>query len=444
MRYARADPEGPSRMTDSGDATATRSPRLSRSGRVSPIEAVREGVGAMRTHPLRALLAGLAIAAAVATIAIVTVALDGIERFARTNAARTFGADTFVIAKVASPGRISRQQLERKLERNPNIRRADLRVLERWASGQVVYGATVRLRVEIVAGSRSYEGASLIGATADLADIRDLALERGRFFTYPEETRARQVVVLGAALVDELFPASDPLGRTVRIAGRGFEIIGLQERQGNVAGTSLDRNAWIPLPAFERAFGTPETLQLLARAPRPDEPSATEAAEGWARVSMRARHGLDPGEEDDFDILSPEASRSFVQSLSQRVGAAAAPISAMALFAAIVVVANTILVSVTQRTREIGVRRAVGASRGQILAEILAESVAIAFLGGLAGVLIVYALVGIANGMGLDLRLEVSAVAWSLLAASVSGLLAGWFPARRATRIVIVEALHVD
>lgn len=408
------------------------------------VEAIREGVGAVRTHPLRALLAGLAIGAAVATIAIVVVALDGIERFARTNAARAFGADTFVLAKLASSGRITRQELERKLERNPNIRRADLRVLERWASGRVIYGATADRRVEVVAGSRRYEGASLLGATADLAEIRDLAISRGRFFTQPEENQARQVAVLGAVLVDELFPAVDPLGQTVRIAGRGFEVIGLQEQQGNVAGASLDRNVWIPLPAFERAFGAPETLQLLARAPRPDEPSATLEAEGRARVSMRARHQLEPGEEDDFDILSPEASRSFVQRLSERVGVAAVPISAMALLAAIVVVANTILVSVTQRTREIGVRRAVGASRAQVLAEILAESVAIAFLGGLAGLLAVYTLVGIAARAGLDLRLEFSTVVLSLLAASASGLLAGWFPARRATRIVVVDALRAD
>ncbi len=398
----------------------------------------------MRTHPLRALLAGTAIAAAVATIAVVVVALDGVSRFARTNAARAFGSETFVLAKVAAPGQISRQELERKLERNPNIRRADLRFLDRWAGGRVIYGATVSNRVEVAAGSRRYEGATLVGATSELAGIRDLAIERGRFFSRQEENQARQVVVLGAILAEELFPAVDPLGQTMRIAGRGFEVIGLQERQGNVAGSSLDRNAWIPLPTYERAFGAPETLQILARAPRLDEPAATVAAEGRARTSMRARHELGPGEEDDFDILSPDAARGFVQTLSERIGLAAAPISAMALLAAILVVANTILVSVTQRTREIGVRRAVGASRAQILAEVLAESVAIAFLGGLAGVLTVYAVVAIAGRAGLDLRLGFSTVAWSLLAACASGLLAGWFPARRATRIVVVDALRAE
>ena len=418
--------------------------RLQPAGGVSVLEAVREGVGAVSSHPLRALLAGLAIAAAVATIATVVVALDGIARFARTNAARAFGSNTFVVAKVAAPGQISRQELEQKLERNPNIRRADLRVLERWASGRVLYGATVNRRVDVAAGSRRYDGASLVAATSELAEIRDLALERGRFFTLQEELQARQVAVVGALIVEELFPGVDPIGETVRIAGRGFEIIGLQERQGNVAGASLDRNVWIPLPAFERAFGAPETLQLFGRAPRPDEPGATMEAEGQARVSMRARHQLEPGEEDDFDILSPEASRSFVQRLSERIGVAAVPISAMALLAAILVVANTILVSVTQRTREIGVRRAVGASRAQILAEILAESVAIALLGGVAGVATVYAVVAVANGAGLELQLRVSTVAWSLLAAGASGLVAGWFPAQRATRIVVVDALRAE
>jgi putative ABC transport system permease protein len=398
----------------------------------------------MRTHPVRALLAGLAIAAAVFTITIVVVALDGVSRYARTNAARAFGSETFVIAKVAAPGQISRQELVQKLERNPNIRRADLRFLDRWAGDRVIYGATVSSRVEVVADSRRYDGASLVGATSELARIRDLAIERGRFFTHQEEIQARQVVILGAILVEELFPDVDPLGQTVRIAGRGFEVIGLQEKQGNVAGSSLDRNAWIPLPAYERALAAPETLQILARAPQPDLPTATVEAEGRARVSMRARHRLQPGEEDDFDILSPDAARGFVQNLSERVGVAAGPISAMALLAAIVVVANTILVSVTQRTREIGVRRAVGASRAQILAEILAESVAISVLGGFAGVLVVYVLVGIADRAGLDLRLAFSNVGWSLLAACVSGLLAGWFPARRATRIVVVDALRAE
>jgi putative ABC transport system permease protein len=409
------------------------------------LDSAIEGVVAIRSHPLRALLAGVAIAAAVATIAIVVVALDGVSRFARASAARAFGSNTFVVAKVAAPGQISRRELELRLARNPDITRQDLAFLQRWAEGRVLYGPTATRRGAVSVGARSFEGASIVGTTATLARIRDLAIASGRFFSADEEAQATLVAVIGATIADELFPGADPLGRKVRIAGRGFTVIGMQERQGNVAGTSLDRNVWIPLRAYERAFGAPDTLQLLARSPAPDDDlTAVSGAEDHARVSMRARRRLQPGEPDNFDLLAPEAARDFVLRLSQRVSGAAGPISAMALLAAIVVVTNTILVSVAQRTREIGVRRAVGATRVQIMVEVLAESFVIAIVGGLVGLAVVFGLASAAGAAGLDVQLRLSTALWSMLAAGLSGILAGWYPARRATQIDVVDALRSE
>jgi len=409
------------------------------------LDAAVEGVIAIRSHPLRALLAGVAIAAAVATIATVVVALDGVGRFARASAARAFGSNTFVVAKVAAPGQISRRELELRLARNPDITRRDLAFLQRWAEGEVLYGPTATRRGAVSRGPLSFEGASIVGTTSTLARIRDLAIESGRFFSPDEEVQAALVTVIGATIADELFPGEDPLGRKLRLAGRGFTVIGLQERQGNVAGASLDRNVWVPLRAFERAFGTPGTLQLLARPPAADEDLAAVAgAEDHARTSMRARRQLQPGEPDNFDLLAPEAARNFVLVLSQRVSGAAGPISAMALLAAIVVVTNTILVSVAQRTREIGVRRAIGATRSQIMVEVLAESFVISLIGGLVGLAFVYGLALAAGAAGLDVQLRASTALWSLTAAALSGLLAGWYPARRATRIDVVDALRSE
>ena len=148
---------------------------------------------------------------------------------------------------------------------------------------------------------------------------------------------------------------------------------------------------------------------------------------------------------DNIDLLSPEAARDFVLRLSERVGAAAAPISAMALLAAIVVITNTTLVSVTQKTREIGVRRALGATRRQIMREVLAESMLVALAGGLAGTLISgVAVLLLGRSLQLDIVVHASTLAWAVAAAALSGLLAGYYPARRATRIDVIAAVRAE
>jgi len=399
-----------------------------------------------RSHPLRSLLGATAIAVAVATMAIVVTALDGVARYARSSAARAFGSDTFVLARVASPGGISRRELELKLERNPVVTDTDFRFLDRYAGSVVAYGAFVQRSGDVVAGGFKYENAAIAGATAAMATIRDLGIVEGRFFGRDEERQGAQVAVIGADVADALFPARDPIGRTVRVGGRGFRVIGLQARQGNLGGSSLDRNVWMPLVAFERTFGPAETLQIFARplAADPDARAIT-AAEDRARVSMRARRQLAPGAEDTFDILTPDAARSLVFRISERIGVAAIPISAMALLAAIIVVTNTILVSVSERTREIGVRRAFGARRRQILSEVLAESSLLALAGGAVGLAAVAVIVRVAtDAAGVDLVLRASTMGWSLAAAAASGLAAGWYPARRATQIDPIAALRME
>jgi putative ABC transport system permease protein len=395
-----------------------------------------------RAHPLRSALGALAIAAAIATETLVITAVDGIARYARTTAARTFGADTFVVAKVASPGQLSRRELADRLERNPPIRRADLRFLERHARGRVIYAPSAQRAAEVTAAGRTYETALVTGTSSTLADIRELDVNSGRFFSRDEETSAALVAVIGADVGDALFPGLDPLGRSVRVGGRGFEVIGLQSRQGTAGGASLDRYVWIPLRSFERIFGAPETLLIFGKAP---DPERTTAAEDRARATLRARRQLPPGAEDNFDVLAPEAARSFVLRISERVGAAAPPISAMALFAAVVVITNTTLVSVTQRTREIGVRRAVGATRRQIMAEVLAESTVVALAGGLAGIAASWAIVALASrALSFELTVDSSAVGWGFATATLSGLAAGWYPARRASRVDVIAALRLE
>lgn len=405
------------------------------------VAGISEALATIRNHRLRALLAALAMAAAVATTVIVQTTLDGLALEAREASARAFGSDSFVIARVAT-GNVNRRELAQKLERNPDITRADVRFLEAVAGNDVMYAATSQRTADVVAEGRRFENATINGTQAALFEIRDVGVEIGRPFTRTEETRAAPVIVVGRGIIDALFPAGDPLGATVRIGNRAFRIVGVQARQGTAGGASLDRYVWMPLAAFERTFGTVRTLQVFAKA---YDASSTSAAEDRARASMRARRRLSPGAPDTFDLITPEASRGFVAAITERLGAAGPPIALMALLAAIVVVTNTTLVSVTQRTHEIGIRRALGAPRISVLVETMAESSVIAIAGGATGVLIAAAVIAAASGrVGVPLALEWPTLAGSLVAAGAAGVAAGWYPARRATSLDVIAALRQE
>ena len=402
---------------------------------------VAEAAGTLVRNPLRSSLAALAVAAAVATTSVVQTSLEALARSARETSARAFGSDTFVIARVAS-GNISRRELAEKLARNPTITRGDVRFLQGVADGRVQYAATAQRAADVVRGSLRFENASVNGTQASLLAIRDIEVDAGRFMTPEEELRGAPVVVIGRAIADLLFPAIDPLGQPVRIAGRAFTVVGLQARQGTAGGLSLDKYVWMPITAYERAFGASATLQIFARAA---EAGSTARAEDHARISMRARRHLGPEAEDTFDIITPEAGRSFVTRITEQIGAAAIPISLMALIAAMVVVANTSLVSVTERTHEIGIRRALGASRIAILTETLVEASLVGLVGGAVGLVAGIALLTVAaRASGLTLTVTATTAIVSLGAATASGVVAGWFPARRAAALDVVTALRAE
>lgn len=405
-------------------------------------ESFSQAFSVVREYRLRSALGALAMAAAVTALAGISTGLEVLEKFAAQATARSIGSDVFQVARVGQRGRLGRRDLARKLERNVAISRADARFLDAYSGDLVTYAPSAQRIVDVTSVEGKIESAPVTGTTVAITRIQDMALAQGRFFSDDESRRGESVAVIGDEVSRLCFPSGRALGGTVRIAGRAFKVIGIQEAMGQLGGQSQDRYIWVPLGGFERAFGPAASLQMFAKSRVPGE---TVHAEDRARASLRAKRNLYPGQEDTFDVVTPDAARNFVAALSSSLGAAALPISLASLLAAFVVVTNTTLVSVAQRTREIGIRRAIGAKRANISAEVLAESLIVSVVGALAGLALVAALAAVASAiLGLPLSLAPATLARSLFMAAIAGLLSGALPAVRAARADVLSSLRAD
>ena len=405
-------------------------------------ESFAQAFAVVREYRLRSTLGALAMAAAVIALAGISTGLEVLESFAARATARSIGSDVFSVSRVGQRARLGRRELAKKLERNVAITRADARFLDAHGDDLVIYAPFAQRIIDITSIEGKLESVPIIGTTEAITRIQEMALAQGRFFSEDESVRGESVAVIGDEVYRACFPSGRALGASVRIAGRAFRVIGVQEALGELGGQSQDRSVWIPLGAFERALGPAPSLQLFAKS---KEEGETVHAEDRARATLRARRNLYPGQEDNFDVVAPAAARSFVATLSGSLSSASLPIALASLLAAFVVITNTTLVSVAQRTQEIGIRRALGARRLNIGAEVLAESLILSVIGALFGLAFVSLLAAIASAiLDLPLSLAPATLIRSLLMASMAGLLSGALPALRAARADVLASLRAD
>ncbi|MBL8295548.1 MAG: ABC transporter permease [Bryobacterales bacterium] len=398
----------------------------------------------IRAHKLRSALTLLGIVIGVGSVVLVGAAIEGLGSYAEESTSKVFGTDSFLVAQVAVVGRSTRSERAAKLRRNKRIGKDELDYLRTTTGDEILY-SPYRVRIEDVKrGDRTYEGASILGVAAALADIREVAVEQGRFFTEQEERNRQNVCVIGDEIRTTLFAGTSPLEQKIKIRGIEFTVVGVQEKLGSMGGQSQDNQVYVPSPVFTRLFGPERSMAIFGR-PRPDTGMDLASGLDVTRVALRTRFKTKPGADDNFDTLTPDSIRGFIDQILGLVAAVVVPVTGISLVVGGIVVMNIMLVSVTERTREIGIRKSVGARRSDIQLQFLTEAVMLAAMGGLIGLTLGWGAAALL-GLVLEVQLPVTAtyVVLALVVSSLTGIISGWYPASRAARLDPVVALRAE
>jgi putative ABC transport system permease protein len=399
----------------------------------------------IRAHKLRSFLTLLGVIIGVASVIMVGAAISGLGVYAEQSTAKAFGSESFMVAQIVSNGRLSRRELFDKLKRNKQVRNDDVRWLEATTGDHILYSPYRNKFSDVKRENQICEDTSVVGVSADMATIRDIGVTDGRFFTQQEDRSRAFVAVIGDTVRTTLFPGEGaPLGRTIRVEGVEFTVIGVLERLGSAFGRDQDRVIYIPVTAYDRLYGQGTGFALFGR-PKPGSGLDLERALDETRVSLRTHYHQRPGETDRFDTMTPDAIRGFIDQVLGMIAAVVVPVTCISLVVGGIVIMNIMLVSVTERTREIGVRKSLGARHRDVMMQILIEAVVLASTGGVIGVAggaLVTALLG--RIFGLSLHITLGYVILAIGVSSGVGIVSGWYPASRAAKLDPVEALRAD
>jgi putative ABC transport system permease protein len=396
----------------------------------------------IRSHKLRSFLTLLGVIIGVPSVILVGAGIAGLGVYAEQSTAKAFGTESYLVAQVAQAGNMSRREYFDKIRTNKPITMKEFRFLREANQDNTIYSPYRQNVADFKRENITQEDSIVIGASSALADIRDIGIVSGRFFTDQEEKSRTYVAIIGDDTRLNLFPEGNPLGKTLKIKGIDFRVIGVQERLGSTFGVSRDNNAYIPITCFDRIFGPGNGFALFARA-RPDTNLSMQQSLDLTRVSLRTRFHERPGQKDRFDILTPDSIRGFLDQMLGMISVIVVPVTLISLVVGGIVIMNIMLVSVTERTREIGIRMAIGAREGDIMVQFLMEAIVLALTGGLVGAAMGYGIIfGLSAALGWSMRVDPGSLMLAMGVSSAIGIVFGFFPARRAARLDPVNALQ--
>jgi putative ABC transport system permease protein len=409
-------------------------------------EAIRIALASLRANKLRSFLTVLGILIGVSSVIAVVAITDGLDRY-MADKVLELGGRSFTVEKM--PAIITSHDQWIEMQKRKDIDLDDYEWVKKSCDHCREVGARVSTSGSAKYGRVTQKNVEITGITENIpriGSLRDLAA--GRHLIQNDIDLGRPVVVIGTDIVDAFFGTMEPIGREVLVDGHPFKVVGVAEKKGSVFGESQDNFVWMPITAFGKTYGARRSIGVSVEA---RDMAEFEEAQDQVRVAMRVRRHLDFGKPDDFEIETGQSIMDLWQNATRGIYVVTIVVTAIALVVGGIVVMNIMLVSVTERIREIGVRKALGARRKDILRQFLVESVILSAIGGALGVLgaTVFSM-GLAAVLGSIMSADFSApvrlwaVVLALLVSTGVGLAAGIYPASRAAALDPVVALRSE
>ncbi|MBX3297516.1 MAG: ABC transporter permease [Acidobacteria bacterium] len=411
---------------------------------MSLFEALRIAFGSILGNKLRSFLTLLGVIFGVATVIVVVSIIEGFNAYVDDKIAN-IGTNAFSLQKYSIEDFASVEALNAARRRNKDVNIDDLEALQelaakshsiRDAAGKAASVADVKF------GNETLQKIQLKANTPNLAEIENIETADGRYFSAADEEARRYVAFLGSETAAKLFPNDSPLGKTIKVDGRTFQVIGVGKELGTAFGQTRDMYVAIPLRTFLSINGLRRNISISISSTTPE--AYVEAADE-VRTLMRTRRKLGPAEPDNFGIVTPGAINKLRDQIFGTIQIAAIGVTSISLVVGGIVIMNIMLVSVTERTKEIGIRMSIGARRRDILKQFLAESVTLSLIGGAIGIAIAFLLSQlVATLTPIPTALPLGWVVAALTVSSTVGLVSGVYPAWTAAGIDPIEALRSE
>ena len=400
-------------------------------------ESVNLALASIWGNKLRSLLTLLGNIVAVSSIIAVVALIQGVNGAVSDAILSDLGADSFTIRRTG----IGRNQDEIDRQRNnPRITLDEALAIRRF--GTTIAAVMAQAQQNSTVGYRTEELTSITvqGVTAAYLEFSTFDAERGRMVSPVEISRNRPVALIGWQVADRLFGQADPLDKSIKIAGVPFRVVGVSAKKGAFFGNSLDEFVVIPLGQYQKLFGSRQSLALMVK---PRNAQVVTLARDEARTALRVARHLSPGEPDNFGIVASDSVLDIFQQATKGIAAVLVGVVALSLLVGGIVIMNIMLMVVSERTREIGLRKALGARSRDIMSQVLTESITLSMMGGVigAGLGALFAK-GLAAVTPLPAVIEPWSVAVGVFVTGVVGLFFGWYPARRAAGLAPIEALR--